>query len=305
MKNLFIVLVASTFVTISFSQSKYIPFIGQNKYWVYNQYQDFETNRIVNSYMIWTGQDSVINGKIFYKFYRSNLDGFPISPTNFNFISFTPYKFKDKTLSWLITEDTLQKKVYFKFQDSLKLLYDFNLEVGQRLDERLLNIIRPSNWPIKDSLGKITEIKIENSFNKDRNTWVFNGPEVYGDPVVTDILLIEGIGILNYNGFYPSYDRLYDFCEGTLEQCNIVSSTKNTPDTPSNKIKIFPNPTSDYIILRSPTSISKVEIFDQNNRIVISSQSLEIDVSSLISGVYFVRCITSNNVQYYQKFIKI
>ena len=69
MKNLFIVLVASTFVTISFSQSKYIPFIGQNKYWVYNQYQDFETNRIVNSYMIWTGQDSVINGKIFYKFY--------------------------------------------------------------------------------------------------------------------------------------------------------------------------------------------------------------------------------------------
>ena len=98
---------------------------------------------------------------------------------------------------------------------------------------------------------------------------------------------------------------LSKYCEGTLEQCNIVSSTKNTPDTPSNKIEIFPNPTSDYIILRSPTSISKVEIFDQNNRIVISSQSIEIDVSSLISGVYFVRCITSNNVQYYQKFIKI
>jgi len=302
-KYFFIFLFLLPISTICFGQNKYIPFIDQNKYWLYNVYQDFESNRVVNSYVIWTGQDSIINGKVFYKLYKSNLDGFPISPTNYNFVPFYPYKFKDKNLSWLITEDTLQKKVYFKFQDSLKLLYDFNLEVGQSLDERLLNIIKPANWPIKDSLGKITALIIENSYNSDRKTFIFNGPEVYGLPFVTDMRLIEGIGIIPYNGFYPSYDIIFDFCEGSL--CDITSNTIENYKAKSKQIIIYPNPSSSFIQVETHIDISSVEIIDQNGKVVMISSEQNINIGDLLSGIYIVKCITKKNEVMYEKFVKI
>lgn len=227
------------------------------------------------------------------------------------FVPYVPYRFKDKNLIGLITEDTLNKKVFIKYQDSLKLLYDFNLNISQRLDSRLLSIIKPENWPEKDSLGKITDIKFEESYNINRKTWVFNGPEVYGLPIVYDMRLIEGIGISTYNGFYPSYDRLYNFCEGRLEQCNIISSTKNDRDTRSDKIAIYPNPASDFITFHNTThysnSVNGYCIRDISNQVVRCVQELQSETNYIIhthdfpSGIYLVQFLNDGKIVNTQK----
>ncbi len=294
-------------------QDDYVPFAKTNKFWFYDIYQDFETNRVVNSYVIWIGKDTMIDDKIYYNLLRSNLDGLSPSPTNYNFIPYIPYRFKDKNLIGLITEDTLNKKVFIKYQDSLKLLYDFNLNISQRLDSRLLSIIKPENWPEKDSLGKITEIKFEESYNINRKTWVFNGPLVYGMPFVTDMRLIEGIGISTYNGFYPSYDILYDYCEGALEQCNIISSTKNDRDTRSDKILIYPNPASDFITFHNTThnstSVNGYCIRDMSNQVLRSVQELQSETNYIIhtqdfpSGMYIIQFLKDEKIVQTEKFI--
>ncbi|MBK9735497.1 MAG: T9SS type A sorting domain-containing protein [Saprospiraceae bacterium] len=49
----------------------------------------------------------------------------------------------------------------------------------------------------------------------------------------------------------------------------------------------------------------RVEIIDQNGRIVLSSSEKEINVSQLLTGVYFVKCFGVNNKIYFSKFIKM
>lgn len=67
-------------------QDDYVPFAKTNKFWFYDIYQDFETNRVVNSYVIWLGKDTIIDDKIYFNLFRSNLDGLSPSPTNYNFV---------------------------------------------------------------------------------------------------------------------------------------------------------------------------------------------------------------------------
>lgn len=303
MKFVITLLISTILASSICSQDDYVPFAKTNKFWFYYIYQDFETNRVVNSYVIWIGDDTIIDDKIYYSLFKSDLDGLLPSPTNYNFIPYVPYKFKDKNLIGLITEDTLNKEVFIKYQDTLKLLYKFNLDIGQRLDSRLLSIIRPANWPEIDSLGKITDVKFEESYNLNRRTWVFNGPAVYGMPHVTDMRLIEGIGISSYNGFYPSYDRLYDFCEGTLEKCNIISSTKEPVN--SQQMTLSPNPVSDILNIETEIAVLNTEIIDQNGRIVMTTREKEINVSDLSSGIYFLKCFGVNNMTYFSKFVKM
>jgi hypothetical protein len=301
-----ITLLISTILTSSIcAQDDYVPFAKSNKFWFYGVYQDFETNRVVNSYVMWLGKDTIIDDKIYFSLFKSDLDGLNPSPTNYNFIPYVPYRFKDKNLVGLISEDTLNREVFIKYQDTLKLLYEFNLDIGQRLDSRLLSIIKPANWPEIDSLGKITDVKFEESYNMNRKTWVFNGSVAYGMPVVTDMRLIEGIGISSYNGFYPSFDKLFNFCEGTLEQCNIISSTRDDMAISTNQLTLFPNPVLDIVNIKSSFDLKRVEILDQDGHIVLTSAQNIVDVSSLQAGMYYVKSIASTNKSYYVKFVKM
>ncbi|MBK6500254.1 MAG: T9SS type A sorting domain-containing protein [Saprospiraceae bacterium] len=106
---------------------------------------------------------------------------------------------------------------------------------------------------------------------------------------------------------------LSKYCEGTLEQCNIVSSTKNTSDTPSNKIKIFPNPTSDYMTYLIPTNhnniINQYCIKDISGQIVKSERPLQSEASNIInthdfpSGLYFIQFLKDGQIVQSEKFI--
>ena len=74
----------------------------------------------------------------------------------------------------------------------------------------------------------------------------------------------------------------------------------------SSPLKIYPNPTSDFIYIASYLNIKEVEIFNiigQKKKIKIDNN--KINVLSLDNGTYILKVKDLNNKEFYTKFIKI
>lgn len=71
-----------------------------------------------------------------------------------------------------------------------------------------------------------------------------------------------------------------------------------------NQVQIYPNPTGDFIHISSVKNIMKCEIADYTVRLISSSNSNELNVSTLSKGVYFVKIYFNNASFTIHKFIK-
>ncbi len=85
----------------------------------------------------------------------------------------------------------------------------------------------------------------------------------------------------------------------------ISENTSIINEISDNNIKIFPNPTTDYLYINSDKgSIQKAQIMDINGKFIgISTTNNQIDVSFLPSGKYFLY-IETENVTGVKQFIK-
>ncbi|MDE1192886.1 MAG: T9SS type A sorting domain-containing protein [Arachidicoccus sp.] len=71
-------------------------------------------------------------------------------------------------------------------------------------------------------------------------------------------------------------------------------------------IKIYPNPSSDFINISGITANNPTfRILNENGQIVLTSASYKIPVFSLSKGIYFIQLIDSNNTKTIGKFIKL
>lgn len=315
MKYLLILIVASTFATISFSQDIYIPFIGQNKYWIYGQQDNWEpAPNTIGGFIFSFGTDTIINGIKYSKLIQYGLDGEHSCPNRPCFTPYFPYQINtnfQKAFAYL-REDTVSKRVYClpaidfdKYCDTTEhVLFDFDQKVGDTLTR--CNLLIHSGWPISEHYFIIDSINTEFIYDKHRKVSYFEGFIYGGLPYIRNLRQVEGIGIENNLGFYVDNTASFvSFCEGTLEQCNIISSIKEIQDTRFNKVKIFPNPAATVIQIETRFDISNVEFIDQNGKVVIKSSEKEINIANLQSGLYFVRCQTKKNEMFYTKFVKI
>lgn len=70
------------------------------------------------------------------------------------------------------------------------------------------------------------------------------------------------------------------------------------------KVGIYPNPTSDYVFLKSKSKITKAEVFDiAGRKMNVGFNENRVDVRNLKSGAYMLK-VTSENKTYSQKIIK-
>jgi hypothetical protein len=67
---------------------------------------------------------------------------------------------------------------------------------------------------------------------------------------------------------------------------------------------LFPNPAKNEITLKINALFNNIEIFDSRGRLVLVSKEKTIDVSSLQSGVYFVKVIAEKGSLFVDKFVK-
>lgn len=96
-----------------------------------------------------------------------------------------------------------------------------------------------------------------------------------------------------------------------LINANVCTSDLATGETleAADKIQLYPNPANTYIIISSPSiDLDEVEFFDASGRLVkridITNNSEQIDISSLKSGVYYLRTYRDNNFIKSLKLIK-
>jgi Secretion system C-terminal sorting domain len=293
---------------------KYQPLVEEGKYWIYQYLQQPEGGACIFN---WTekaeihhfGKDTLLGNITYKEMLNSSL-----KLTGEMGSVKVPFEIIQTKVMGYVREDTATKKIYvlpnnlfiWPCNEEYKenLLFDFSLAQGDSINECVAYNI----YQLRDQFEypRIDSIKLEQDFQgKPRNHFYSFG---YFEPCNlwhVPGYIMEGFGFTDGPFRGPQNRQLINYCEGTLAECNIISSAKDTPFDNNNKITITPNPTKDFIKIETGLDIKGIEIMDQNGISVLKGNDKEIDVSHLISGVYFVRCSTLQKEMYYSKFIKI
>lgn len=322
MKYLIILIIISIFATDNLGQSKYIPFIGQNKYWIYSQHNDWDVPKTIGGFIFSFGTDTIINSIRYTKLIKHDLDGEHLCQFPPCFTPYIPYQINtnfQKAFAYL-REYTISKRVYClpaidfdKYCDkSDHVLYEFDQKVGDTLSK--CNLLIHSGWPISERYFKIDSIKSEYIFNKNRKVSYFEGFVYGGLPFIRNLKQIEGIGIENNLGFYIDNTAVFvSFCEGTLEQCNIISSTQDKSSKSQRPIQIIPNPSNDLVSfhLNNATRqhVNQYLIRDLQGKMVKDkspiNESSESTISTLefSSGMYIIQFLKDGQLVDVQKLV--
>ncbi len=88
----------------------------------------------------------------------------------------------------------------------------------------------------------------------------------------------------------------------TSRECDyrIVNSIN---DNLANRFELYPNPTSKHLQIKTGLRVDNIEVIDNSGHIVLQTKKTDVNISSLKSGVYFVR-IHSDNQTIMKKMIK-
>jgi len=292
MKYLFVFFICIAEFNFCNGQNEYIPYVKENSfclnYYFFNTEPYPKPSGATLSYFI---GDSIYNAKLYRKRYTSSLSGTHPCPLEQRpcFIVDEPYKPIDKIFDGLYRDDSIQRKVFCIPIGSLEEveLYNFALSISDTISY-LLRSKMPEEY---DGEGIIDSISYDNIYGKVRKVLFFQAKSQYFPFNAFFIEVIEGIGLK------------CDYCEGTLPDCNIISSTKE--QVSSLQMTLSPNPVRDILNIETEIAVLNTAIIDQNGRIVMTTREKEINVSDLSSGIYFLKCFGVNNMTYFSKFVKM
>jgi len=311
--------------------SQYIPMVEESKYWIY---YDFQLRaRPTTGFLITLNGDTIVNNMLYKNVYKYELDGEIKTIVNnepAQFVATFPYVLKDKKLIAFIREDIDQRQVFclpikqdscsspmFEFinhcndiifcDTSEHLLFDFSLVKNDTLN---YCGYEPLHWdPIPAIVDSIIN---EMHFGKLRNTFYTYGIRGYmpnlmapGQYYESKVQIIEGVGFKIQGIFNYKFGYLYDYCEGDLNVCNITNST-NEQRTKSDIIKLYPNPTNEYLRIESNEVIRRISLINTNSMqsLNINNENL-IDMSTFADGFYVCKIELKNGNTYFKKILKV
>ena len=281
----------------------YLPFVAPNKHWFYLKFNSGDVPRPISAFVLQTGTDTIINNYTYTQLLYSNLKGqHPCPGGNGCFVPNFPYEPEATATIAYLREDLASRKVYllpansndYFCEASEHVIYDFNLEIGEIMPACLYNIIIPEFWNSNDTLGVITFKENKEVFQKERILLHFDGIYQFGLMFIIDMNLIEGVGLDEYNGFFPNSNSiLMEFCEGSMEQCHILSSNE---DVSTNAVRIAPNPFENSFFIETSENISNITIYNVFGQLVETKiTGNEVDLSDQIDGIYFVEFSIGNH----------
>ena len=85
--------------------------------------------------------------------------------------------------------------------------------------------------------------------------------------------------------------QIFDVALTDAQVNSLYSGTLATSDLSNikNNISIYPNPTKDFVVVKSETPITKIELYDFSGKKIKESASKEMNISSLERGNYLVK----------------
>jgi hypothetical protein len=109
---------------------------------------------------------------------------------------------------------------------------------------------------------------------------------------------------------YPSYSTItvseYVFSPSVIKDVEINFSPSTTSvDELENSINIYPNPAHDFLRIDSEYAVREAVIQNAEGKLIhLQDVSNTIDISSLPTGAYIVRCTLDNEAVITKQFIK-
>ncbi len=308
-KNLFLA-VGFIFQT-AIATGQYLSLVEESKYWIYVQNYGQDSPQIASGFLIKFEGDTIIDNIVYKKVIRQDLSGtHPCPPANRPCFELdVPYKTLSYSIIGFAREVLNDKKIYFLpaehnfCSQSEHLIFDFSLAIGDTLGNCQREAL--GGYP---EFGIIENISTELVFNKYRNTLKTVGFVTYiGLPYYDTIQIYEGFGYSYFGLFHEpnNLSGLYDFCEGTLEHCNIISSVADLNATEETLV-ISPNPCHDQIQISAKSNITSIELFTvTGTRTQYFMGETNLELSHVPQGVYWVKINFANENSAYRKLLKI
>jgi hypothetical protein len=306
MKVIFSLLFA-ILIQVSYAQ-KYQPLVEEGKYWIYDHYDlgPCYLKYVRAKEIRYFSGDTIINGYMFKKLVSSFV---PLNKS--------PLEISSKVTLCLMREDTIERKVYvinnndfvFPCFDGQEVcIWDFGLSVGDTIRDCAYEILNPldfgeNNYNLVDSI-----LYLKNHWGYVNRHFYTIGvrPAQCNDPVQSVLSYVEGFGtedgpIIAFYGII-----LKNYCEGTLEECNIISSTQNQSPKSQSQIQLIPNPAHDLVTfhLDKETNqlVNQYLIRDLQGKIVkdaspvIVGKENTISTLGLPSGMYIIQFLTDGKM---------
>lgn len=99
----------------------------------------------------------------------------------------------------------------------------------------------------------------------------------------------------------------YNFPIITNDELTVFSTLSNSDFSKDSSLQIYPNPVQDFLNIKSENTITSIQLFDSQGRLLttkVANETFEVlDISKYSEGIYFVSVITSVGKQT-QKIIK-
>lgn len=239
-----------------------------------------------------------------------------------NYTVLDGYHYISKTF-WL-REDISQQKVFMSFQEIGKarteiILYDFSLNIGDSME--LTNPISP--FPKNPGFFKLDSIKYIPLYNGTPHRFFYLSPSISSTSTENPIW-VEGIGslnLINAPGGTPDINGvgklscffkngiIYYADLNMIEACDPKFVT-STSEIYNPKLAVFPTLVTDFLTIKNTDESTFIQLINLQGEIVqerltFSSTDINLNVSSLKSGVYIVRVrFGSNQSVFHSKIIK-
>lgn len=231
-------------------------------------------------------------------------------------------------------------KVYYYYNNTFRLMYDFTLNVGDTLAIDISSSYCDSVSPlIVDSIknininginlrvqyvkgiyyysgvwqGLVDTItfpiieKVGNDvYNNSTNNFFFNPVCFVGEGfILNNLRCYIDSNILYKGGSYYNQNLGYSYpCDTLINgSMGITELSKN-----ENTIEIFPNPSSEFVTVKAVSAINKIEVYDSYGKLLSTFQpgcnDFTINIKSYLQGVYFFIVKSNNAFPNYFKIIK-
>jgi hypothetical protein len=289
----------------------YHPFAGHGANWVTNS-SGHSSNCCCSGMCVFEDEskyyicgDTLIENKNYTKLFRESrhttyITGPPVCPPGCYSSSTS---FVNLGLMGFITQDTLNKKVFFRYYSSQndQLLYDFDLQMGDTLPASIVN------QALTNVVTKIDSIQINGSYRK--KYWISCDLDTTNFTCYNFTSLVEGFGSdlglfasLTPNFEFSSYGSYTESNSQVLYLCNTLHNTELLKD---DEISIYPNPSSEFITInlnqinRQNVSVELYDMLGKQIQSAIIYQGSTIayfDTRTLYNGQYLIKLVAQENV---------
>jgi len=199
------------------------------------------------------------------------------------------------------------------------LAFDFSLEQGDTLNECAREFVKPI-WDTTAQWGLVDTITTKFLIGKQRRVIDTKGQSTFVGllPGAYTLNIVEGVGVaINENGGFGlfqycepyNYEILATYCEGSWEECHIISSSHDVLSR--GQVELSPNPVGDYLTVSLPDvygASTTISFYDLTGRFLHKQQVLPgrnvLTISALPKGVIFYTVLSEKGILKNGKLIK-